>query len=95
MVDDENKKEELKTWVFKAYIPISDKDAEIMMDWTQSCQGKPPLGFNNYRWHKISHDHLFVKQFKGILEEIQTDIKDIKEKLENKDIKDRGYDLFK
>jgi len=99
-MNEEQKELELKYFVFKANVPL--KDTSEMLDWTKSCQGKTPLGHNDYRWGKILHDHLFVKNFKNELELLQQNqdtifelLRKIIKTLDTKEIKDANSELFK
>ena len=89
----------LKYFVFKANVPMDDHEA--MLDWTLSCQAHAPQGFGDYRWGKVLHDHMFVKNFKKEMLEIKekqdTILKllgNIVKTLATKEIKDEHLDLF-
>ena len=90
----------LKYFVFKANVPIDDWEG--MHDWTLSVQAPAPMGFNDYRWGKVLHDHMFVKNFKKELLELKQKQDTILEllgtivkKFETKEIKDVNSDLLK
>jgi len=99
MADDE-KKTDTQYFVFKANIPL--KNSEEMLDWNKSCQDETPVGHSDYRWGKILHDHLFVKNFQDELKKLQENqenmfalLREMIEKLDTKEIKDKNSDLFK
>ena len=84
-------KKEIDRFLFKAYVPLDDD--KHMLDWTQSCQAKVPVGHGDYRWGKILHDHLFVKNFREKLDELTKSLTEIKELITEK--KNTGDGLFK
>ena len=97
----EEKKELRKDqyYVFKANVPFND--TEEMSCWNKSCQSKLPEGHNDYRWGKMISDHLFVKNFKKHImdlqdkqNEIMSFLEKIDKKLDTKQIKDKNSELF-
>mgnify|MGYP001594967112 CR=1 FL=1 len=66
-------------FVIKANVPV--EDGFLFKEWDESCSAKAPVGFGDYRWGKILHDHLFVAKFKQRLEAIDKQLEEIKELL--------------
>ena len=73
-----------------------------MLDWTKNCQNKVPSGHGDYRWGKILHDHLFVKNLKAELQNVQENqdtilelVGSIIKKLDSKKLDEENSDLFK
>ncbi len=96
----ELKSKGLQHFVFKANIPLND--VEEIFDWTVSCQDKSPMGFDDYRWGKMLHDHKFAKNLGKELEAVKTKqddivklLQDIVQSLKTKNKKELHSDLFK
>lgn len=90
-------------YVFKASVPI--KDGELLKDWNDNCTSDSPIGFNDYRWGKMLHDHMFAKQYKIILTTLIDQINNLSSKIEEleshilalkkEDVKKENSDLLK
>lgn len=86
--EDEPEKKKIVAIKMVANVPLGD--AELMVDWNKSCQAKVPIGHGDYRWGKMLSDHLYVKNFKDLLEKIDVKLDKLVEQKEKS-----NDDLFK
>lgn len=93
MKKDVSKYDDTESFCLKAYVPLGD--SELLRDWNAVCQPKPPKGFGDYRWHKIVHDHLFVKEFGKKLDELSLAVEDLKTLIVEMNAKDSSKGLMK
>lgn len=90
-----NEKEQTN-WIMKVNIPMDD--VFFFQDWKGSCKAKSPLGFDDYYWGKIKHDHFFTKSFEPILRDILTELQMLRAEVHRQNVEEipkEEDDLFK
>ena len=85
--------DEIRYFVFKANIPVCDDS--MLLDWSKNCQDKVPVGHGDYRWGKMLHDHLFVKNYKSMLEDLLKELRSLREELNELKKEKENEGLFK
>ncbi len=50
----------MKPCIIKVNVPL--RDEVDFLEWKEDCRKKEPIGFSDYHWGKMKHDHIFTKE---------------------------------